>query len=149
MGHVPKGVTTQRRTGAYGKAVFKDGTTSIWDGADISEWQFTETATFHDAESKNDLFQVKQRGRIGATASAKKLVSTPLLGKIRAGDVLTIELYGGADPDTPTTEQTTAMVSGTWLVASFGYQSPDGMETEDVQFTSSGEYTITPETASP
>lgn len=143
---MPDQVTTQRRTGEGGKVVLKNGTTSVETGADTRKWSWEEKCNVVDVTGKADAARVIQRGTKSASGSYEMLVADDTsLGKVKAGDILTVELFGGVDPDAPTTPLTDADVKATVIVTGVSKSSgtADEAETVNVSFEASGAWAYT------
>jgi len=105
----------------------------LYDSVDLTGWTLTVNQAVLDANTKSDTAEVKQIHRIGASitiakmASATEFCKTSLLGTVftinlNSGDGATL---GGAAGD--------EIFEGDVVVTKVGYQSPDGMEAEDIE----------------
>lgn len=122
---------TTRRTGLGGTAALGD---SVYSGADITNWSVTATQATYDANAKSDSYEVKALGRKSAQVTIEKLVAAaafpPLLGQVLECTLTT----GGESPE--------VVFAGEVIITQVGYQSPDGMEAENLQGESTGAFVL-------
>lgn len=130
---------TTRRSGLGGVAELGDAG-AAYDGIDCQDVSLTVNQTTLDANAKSDVYEVKQLHRRSASGSIKKMISTSafcktaLLGTTMALTLTSGDSVGGAAGE--------EMFSGTVIITKVGWQSPDGMEAEDVDWVSTGTFAL-------
>jgi hypothetical protein len=105
----------------------------LYDSVDIQGWTLTVNQGVLDANTKSDLAEVKQIHRIGASITITKMVaSTDFCKTSLLGTVFTINLVTG-DGTAVGGSAGEEVFEGDVVVTKVGYQSPDGMEAEDIE----------------
>lgn len=115
-----------------------DGTialnTSAYTGADCTNCTLTVTQGTIEGAAKADVYEVRQVHRRSASGSIGKLVVAIAFTKSA--------LLGVAVPLVLTAETGEEVFNGNVIITKIGWTSPDGYQAEDLDWISSGEFSL-------
>ncbi len=129
---------TTRRMGLGGTCNLGAGT---YTGADIQEWTLVAGQRSLEAHAKSDTFEVSQLSRRYANGTIKKLcAATALTKSALLGTTLALTLTTGSGATLGGTGD--VVFTGTVVIDTVSYVSPDGLEAEDLTWHATGSFTL-------